>query len=223
MNISVYFRDGEYLYWSSLGNEQPNDEWYSFMKTWMPAVAEDSYAWATAALGGREEWSYQGEILPYHPINVLPDNDLTISTLDVDAVYVFDEDQNIIMYYIQGDAVQSRIDPQHYVNRGRVMDLRCPLLSMLTDYEYHKKTSGDTLDLIIKHPDKEYKKYFQKLYSNLKNQGGEIKTLRSKKHLRFEIRLNEKIKRFSCSKSGEINSLKNVINSVDKFLLEAAE
>jgi hypothetical protein len=216
MEIRVYFRDGEYLSWSSLGDEQPDDEWYSLMNTWCKAVAEDSYAWATAALGGRDEWSYLGEVLPYHPIDILPDNDLTISTLDVDAVYVSDEDQNIVMYYIHPDAVESRIDPQHYSRRGRVTDLRCPLVSMLTDYDYQK--TSNKLEFIINHPDKDYKKYFQKLYSDLKNQNGDLNQIPSKKHLRFEIILNGKTKKFTCAKTGEINSLKNLVSDVEKFL-----
>ena len=227
MIVKVYFRDGEYISWYSNTGSQAPDLWWKMMKEWMPGVAESSYAWATAALTGQDFWMPDGSDsdskLPYNPLRVLAENDVTISTLDVDAVYIVDEDDDeVLMYYIHPDSHPSRILPQHYENAGNLMDLRHPLFKMITEYEYKK--SGDNTAMNfgqISHPDKEYKKYFRKLWETVKQNQGELTQIASKKHIKFKISLAGKSKIFICPKTGEINSLKNVVSTVDKFLIEA--
>lgn len=137
MKVSVNFRDGNRITWYSDSNDYPDEDWFNEMKLWSKAVVEGSCAWVSAALHGRRYWSYGKLTLPYHPMGVYPDLNCEITSLDVDAVYVAD-DNDILIYYINPTAQPESILPKHYHNRGRVVDLRCPLVDILEKYQYEQ-------------------------------------------------------------------------------------
>lgn len=133
--INVYFKDGG-LITALIGNTEGLTEEYA--ELWIEGVVVDNYNWMNAVMRKQCQWTPSiisntnnislESTFSYFDLEI--EDDLTC--LDVEAAYLLDEDNNVLMYYIKEGT--KGVNPSHNI-RDKLVNQLCPVVKMFNEYE----------------------------------------------------------------------------------------
>lgn len=133
MIVRIYFNCGEHLEFSHFDDSQDleifNDhEYISIIKEYIYCVGNNSQEWITALMVSADDWypfiNLNNKKLPVNLTGYTPDASGTIRSNIISAIYVMDNNaEKLYFYFITNNAEPRGIDPDHYKNKGVVIDL----------------------------------------------------------------------------------------------------